>query len=59
LLHDGRFIQPHKSFVINMDHIEKVMPHDFMLADGTMIPISRNNTAVKKKYLDFLARSGQ
>lgn len=59
LLHDGRFIQPHKSFVINMDHIEKVMPHDFMLADGTMIPISRNNTAVKKKYQEFLSRSGQ
>jgi hypothetical protein len=42
-----------------MDHIEKVMPHDFMLADGTMIPISRNNTAVKKKYQEFLSRSGQ
>jgi DNA-binding LytR/AlgR family response regulator len=59
LLHDGRFIQPHKSFVINMDHIEKVMPHDFMLADGTMIPISRNNTAVTKKYQEFLSRTGQ
>jgi DNA-binding LytR/AlgR family response regulator len=59
LLHDGRFIQPHKSFIINMDHIEKVMPHDFILADGTMIPISRNNTAVKKKYLEFLSRTGQ
>ena len=29
LLQDSRFIQPHKSFVVNMDHVEKMMAHDF------------------------------
>lgn len=59
LLLDGRFIQPHKSFVINMDYIEKVMPHDFVMTDGTMIPISRNNTSAKKQYLEYLSRAAR
>lgn len=58
LLADERFIQPHKSFVINMEHVEKVLSHDFMMTDGVIVPISRNNLAVvKKRYLEFLSKS--
>ena len=56
LLNDRRFIQPHKSFIVNMDQVEKVMTHDFMMTDGTVIPISRNNLALaKKRYLEYLS----
>lgn len=58
LLSDERFIQPHKSFVINMEHVEKVLVHDFMMTDGVIVPISRNNLAmVKKRYLEYLSKS--
>lgn len=58
LLGDERFIQPHKSFVINMEHVEKVLAHDFMMSDGVIVPISRNNLAVvKKRYLEYLSKS--
>lgn len=58
LLSDGRFIQPHKSFIINMEQVEKVMAHDFMMSDGTIVPISRNNLATaKKRYLEYLSKA--
>lgn len=58
LLMDGRFIQPHKSFIVNMEHVEKVLAHDFMMTDGTIVPISRNNlAAAKRRYLEYLAKT--
>lgn len=58
LLSDSRFIQPHKSFIINMEQVEKVMTHDFMMSDGVVVPISRNNlTLAKKHYLEYLSKS--
>ena len=58
LMTDGRFIQPHKSFIINMEQVERVMAHDFMMMDGTVVPISRNNLALaKKQYLDYLSKT--
>ena len=57
LLQDSRFIQPHKSFVVNMDHVEKMMAHDFLMSDGSVIPISRNSLSqTKRGYLEFLSR---
>lgn len=57
ILQDPRFIQPHKSFVVNMDHVEKMMAHDFLMSDGSVIPISRNSLSqTKKGYLEFLSR---
>ena len=56
-LQDSRFIQPHKSFVVNMDHVEKMMAHDFLMSDGSVIPISRNSLSqTKRGYLEFLSR---
>lgn len=59
LLQDGRFIQPHKSFVINMDYIETVEPQAFVMTDGAVIPISRNNASAKKRYLEYLSGLGK
>lgn len=58
LLSDGRFIQPHKSFIVNMEQVEKVLPHDFEMSDGTIVPISRNNLpTAKKRYLEHVSKS--
>lgn len=41
---DDRFLQCHKSFAINMDHIEHLnrTRREFHLSDGTIIPISQS-----------------
>lgn len=58
ILQDRRFIQPHKSFLINMEYVEQMLAHDFKMCDGRMVPISRNNlAAVKKQYLEYLSAS--
>lgn len=58
LFQDIRFLQPHKSFVINLEYVEKMLLHDFMMRDGTVVPISRNNLATtKKRYLEYLSKS--
>lgn len=58
LLENKRFIQPHKSFVINLDYVEKLLLHDFVMRGGTVIPISRKNlTATKKRYLEYLSKA--
>lgn len=58
ILNDTRFIQPHKSFIINMEYVEQMLNQDFQMSDGRVIPISRNNLAfVKKRYLEYLSKS--
>lgn len=58
LLDNPRFIQPHKSFVVNLDYVERMLPHDFVVQGGTAVPISRNNLAVtKKRYLEYLSKT--
>lgn len=58
LLENVRFIQPHKSFVINLDYVEKMLLHDFVMRGGTVIPISRKNlTVTKKRYLEYLSKA--
>lgn len=59
LLWTGNFIQPHKSFIINMDYIVDVAAQEFVMTDGAVIPISRNNGEVKKQYLEYLTRVGR
>lgn len=58
LLLDDRFIQPHKSFIINMDYVSEVTPREFVMTDGTAVPISRNNGEAKKQYLEYLTKAG-
>lgn len=58
LLKNVYFIQPHKSFVVNLEFVEKMLLHDFVMRDGTVVPISRNNlAATKKRYLEYLAKA--
>lgn len=58
LLSNIRFIQPHKSFMINMDCVEKMTFKDFWMVDGSVVPISRTKLSeTKRKYLEYLSNA--
>lgn len=59
LLKDPRFIRPHVSFVVNMSFIRSIAGSAFILADGSLVSISRSSYAeAKKSYIDFLLKGG-
>lgn len=54
LLEDDRFVRCHRSFLVNMDYVDKIEEHNFVLKNMTMVPIGRKNcTEVKKTYYAF------
>lgn len=55
LLRDPRFIQPHRSFVINMYAVAQLSANEFIMKSGASIPIPRERYAtIKTAYLAFL-----
>lgn len=36
------FMQPHRSYIVNMNYIDSISPNQIMLTNGTAIPVSRN-----------------
>ncbi len=60
LLVDTRFFKPHRSFIINMDHIAGFEPYSAVMATGWRVPIPRENYAkAKADYLSYAcSRSG-
>lgn len=56
LTQDKRFLQVHKSFLVNMDHINQLTPKTIIMESGKDIPVSKAKAAdVKKKYLLFIS----
>jgi len=54
LLANQTFIKPHRSYIINMEHIHTLSPTEIMMQSRTIIPIARaNNRAVKSSYITF------
>lgn len=54
IVEDKRFIQVHKSFLINMDYVKKITQGSVLMESGKTIPISKTRTAeVRKEYLLF------
>lgn len=52
---DKRFIQVHKSFLINMNYVNKLTQNSILMNNGKSIPISKKRAAyVKKEYLLFV-----
>ena len=41
MLRDERFLRCQRSFIINMDHVLRVEGNDFIMSDGTPIPVRR------------------
>lgn len=57
LLKDRRFSHPHKSYIVNMDHIKTMLSSDFVAWDNTVIPISRKKfPMIKNQYMSFIAK---
>lgn len=53
------FVQPHKSYFVNMNFIRTFGQKSLSLENGTQIAISRKRfTETKKKYLDYMANGG-
>lgn len=53
------FVQPHKSYFVNMHFIRNLGPRNMILDDGTQIAVSRNRFShTKKVYLKYLSDEG-
>lgn len=57
LSEDPRFLECYHRIIINMDFIKSMDKNNFILKDGTIIPISqRKKKDVKSKYMSYLAQ---
>lgn len=53
-LADPRFLRCHKSFLVNLDHAISIQNSDFVMTDGTLIPIRREDKAeIRKHYQTY------
>lgn len=58
ILKDRRFLYEHKSFIVNMAHVQALTSTSFIMVDQTVIPIPRYKYAVaKRKYMEYLSQS--
>ena len=54
-LKDPRFLKPHASFVVNMDHVQVMTAREFEFADGSFVPISKRAYAqVRRQYMEYV-----
>ena len=54
LLGSGRFVQPHKSFIVNIRYIRSIKGTSVLMTNGVQIPISRRHiTEVQEAYRKF------
>lgn len=52
---DRRFIQVHKSFLINMNYVNKLTQSSILMESGKIIPVSKKRSAdVRKEYLLYV-----
>ena len=56
LLADGRFVQPHRSYVVNLEAVQLLSPGEVRMRSGARIPISRGREAAVREA--FCARLG-
>ena len=56
LLGDSRFIQCHRSYIVNMNDVDNVQGNAFITRNGKRVPISRNYADAKRRY--FISVSG-
>lgn len=55
ILEDATFIHTHKSFVVNLYYVIKLLPQNLEMQDGSLIPISRSYTKeVKRNYMLYM-----
>ncbi|MDR1530673.1 MAG: LytTR family DNA-binding domain-containing protein [Clostridiales bacterium] len=54
LISDSRFLRCHRSFAVNLDHAAYVKGNDFVMKDGSLVPIRREGRArIKELFEDY------
>ncbi len=53
LLTDSRFVQCHRSYVINMNEIDTIIGYEIVMRTGAHVQISKSYTEVKKRYFEY------
>ena len=53
LLADSRFVQCHRSYIVNMNEINTITGSDIVMRTGARVHISKRYTEVKKKYFEY------
>jgi DNA-binding LytR/AlgR family response regulator len=57
-LYKNDFIQVHKSYLVNFNHVDKFSPDSLEISDGIIIPISeKNRRYVKEEHMKYIMRS--
>jgi len=56
IMEDKRFAQCHRSFVVNMDGINKIMGNTLILYSGKQIPISKTYADFCDNYIEYLIK---
>ncbi len=55
---DGRFLQCHKSYVVNMDRVNKFQGDSFLMDDGALVPISQSRRkVVRESFLKYMGNA--
>ncbi len=45
LMAKGRFYQPHRSYVINLDAVQQLTDSEFIMESGAQVPVPRGRAA--------------
>ncbi|MFA6807613.1 MAG: LytTR family DNA-binding domain-containing protein [Eubacteriales bacterium] len=54
LLINKRFFKPHRSFIVNMDYIDRITDRNIITSSNKIVPISRERyTILKQTYIDY------
>lgn len=57
IIESQSFLQVHKSFLVNLHHVDKLTQGTIIMESGANIPVSKTRAAdVKKEYLKFVSR---
>jgi len=49
------FLRTHRSYIVNLRYVKDVKENDFVLTDGTIVPIRRSDKlAIKQKFRDYV-----
>ena len=53
-LNSRDFLRCHRSFLVNMNHIQRIEGSDFRMCEGTLIPISTSSlTRIRNTFIDW------
>ncbi len=51
---DPRFVQCHRSYMVNMDEIAEISEKEIVLRSGMMVPVARNHRDVRRRYYRYV-----